>query len=232
MADYPSDTKKDLSQIVRGSSEAVEHSQPRVRRKSKYAGPNEEFLKALMNLGISRNAAEKGLYMTDNSTVDAAASWVLDNQDMPNLDEPFKDFVPALEALPFEKEYPLDEKTLSSPYKMVFVVNTELNMGVGKIAAQVGHAAIGLYKIMATQPQKYDHMLSQWDDFGATKIVLQGESTAHLFDIEELAKKAHIPHYLVHDAGKTQVSSGALTVIGLFGSSLEVGMLTGSLLLL
>lgn len=77
-----------------------------------------------------------------------------------------QDFVPALEALPFEKEYPLDEKTLSSPYKMVFVVNTELNMGVGKIAAQVGHAAIGLYKIMATQPQKYDHMLSQWDDFG------------------------------------------------------------------
>lgn len=59
MADYPSDTKKDLSQIVRGSSEAVEHSQPRVRRKSKYAGPNEEFLKALINLGISRNAAEK-----------------------------------------------------------------------------------------------------------------------------------------------------------------------------
>lgn len=77
-----------------------------------------------------------------------------------------QDFVPALEALPFEKEYPLDEKTLSSPYKMVFVVNTELNMGVGKIAAQVGHAAIGLYKIMASRPQKYDHMLSQWDDFG------------------------------------------------------------------
>ena len=44
-----------------------------------------------------------------------------------------------------------------------------------------------------------------WSTFRATKIVLQGESTAHLFDIEELAKKAHIPHYLVHDAGKTQV---------------------------
>lgn len=71
-----------------------------------------------------------------------------------------------------------------------------------------------------------------WSTFRATKIVLQGESTAHLFDIEELAKKAHIPHYLVHDAGKTQVSSGALTVIGLFGSSSELGMLTGSLLLL
>lgn len=41
--------------------------------------------------------------------------------------------------------------------------------------------------------------------FRATKIVLKGENTAHLFDLEELAKKAHIPYYLVHDAGKTQV---------------------------
>lgn len=49
---------------------------------------------------------------------------------------------------------------------MVFVVNTELNMGVGKIAAQVGHAAVGLYQILTSKPQKYDYMLSQWDDFG------------------------------------------------------------------
>lgn len=50
---------------------------------------------------------------------------------------------------------------------MVFVVNTELNMGVGKVAAQVGHAAVGLYKILSSQSQKYDHMLAQWDDFGS-----------------------------------------------------------------
>ena len=74
--------------------------------------------------------------------------------------------IPALEACPFEKTYPLDEKTIQSPYKMVFVVNTELNMGVGKVAAQVGHAAVGLYKILSSQSQKYDHMLAQWDDFG------------------------------------------------------------------
>jgi len=29
--------------------------------------------------------------------------------------------------------------------------------------------------------------------------------SAHLFDLEDLARKAHIPHYLVHDAGKNQV---------------------------
>ena len=60
MADTPADTKKDLSQVVSGSSEITEQVQPRSRRKSKYDGPNQEFLQMLMNdLGISRNAAEK-----------------------------------------------------------------------------------------------------------------------------------------------------------------------------
>ena len=60
MADTPEDTKKDLSQVVSGSSEITEQVQPRSRRKSKYDGPNQEFLQMLMNdLGISRNAAEK-----------------------------------------------------------------------------------------------------------------------------------------------------------------------------
>ena len=34
--------------------------------------------------------------MTDNSSVDAAASWVLDNQELPDLDEPFKVCVPFI----------------------------------------------------------------------------------------------------------------------------------------
>ena len=32
----------------------------------------------------------QALFMTDNSSVDAAASWVLDNQHLPDIDEPFK----------------------------------------------------------------------------------------------------------------------------------------------
>ena len=31
-------------------------------------------------------------------------------------------------------------------YKLVFLVRTDLGMGVGKIAAQVGHATLGAYK--------------------------------------------------------------------------------------
>ncbi|XP_068704994.1 probable peptidyl-tRNA hydrolase 2 [Montipora capricornis] len=218
---------------VYGPTEHTEQRLPRVRRRSQWEGPNEEFMKMLLDLGISKNAAEKALFMTDNSSVDAAASWVLDNQELPDLDEPFKsDSFPALEAHAFERSFPLDEMTTKSPYKMVFVVNTELQMGLGKIAAQVGHAAVGLYKILTAKPEKYDYMVSQWEDFGGTKIVLKGNNSAHLFDLEDLAQKAHIPYYLVHDAGKTQVAAGSLTVIGLFGSSSEVGTITGTLLLL
>jgi len=59
MADTPADTKKDLSQVVSGSSEIMEQAHPRSRRKSTYDGPNQEFLQMLMTLGISKNAAEK-----------------------------------------------------------------------------------------------------------------------------------------------------------------------------
>lgn len=51
-------------------------------------------------------------------------------------------------------------------YKMVFVVNCELDMGVGKIAAQVAHAALGLHRILLENPQKYGQMLMNWEQFG------------------------------------------------------------------
>ena len=57
MAEPPE--KKNLSQVIGGSSETRELATPRARSKSSYGGPNEEFLKLLLNLGISQNAAEK-----------------------------------------------------------------------------------------------------------------------------------------------------------------------------
>ena len=38
-----------------------------------------------------------------------------------------------------------------------------------------------------------------------TKIVLRGETTLQLQQLGEKAKSAGLPHYLVHDAGHTQV---------------------------
>ena len=37
------------------------------------------------------------------------------------------------------------------------------------------------------------------------KIVLKGLHAAHLFDLQDQSRKLHLPCYLVHDAGRTQV---------------------------
>lgn len=49
---------------------------------------------------------------------------------------------------------------------MVFVVNSELGMGLGKVGAQVGHAAVGLFRILMSDEFKYGRMLCAWEDSG------------------------------------------------------------------
>ena len=51
-------------------------------------------------------------------------------------------------------------------YKMVFVVNGSLDMGVGKVAAQVAHATLALYKIVIGNQQSYGEMMLAWEQFG------------------------------------------------------------------
>jgi len=70
-----------------------------------------------------------------------------------------------------QEDYDSDDSEEFSPdgvdfYKMVFVVNSELDMGVGKIAAQVAHAALGLHRQLLETPQKYGQMLMSWEQFG------------------------------------------------------------------
>ena len=98
-----------------------------------------------------------------------------------------------------------------APFKMVFCVNTELSMGKGKIAAQVGHAAIGCFRrATRTCPAA----LQAWERTGCAKIALK------CHDLERVAAAAaarDIPLYLVVDAGRTQIAAGSRTVLGLFG---------------
>ena len=117
-------------------------------------------------------------------------------------------------------------------YKMVFVVNSELDMGIGKTAAQVAHAALGINQVLLLNENKYGDSLLKWCEFGETKIVLKGDSTSHLIQLEKQAIELGLPAYLVQDAGKTQVAAGSTTVLGLFGRVDIVDAVTGSLRLL
>lgn len=114
----------------------------------------------------------KALYYTGNQSAEAAASYVFDNPDidvMPPLLKTKKTQKPHKKS-ENETESSSDDDDdedgeVTDTYKMVFVVNIALNMGVGKVAAQVAHAALGIYRLL----KEFDHMrgiLEEWENDG------------------------------------------------------------------
>ena len=100
----------------------------------------------------------------------------------------------------------------SSSYKMVIMVRSDLKMGIGKIAAQVGHAVLSSYK-MALTMNPVD--VAKWEDNGCAKIVLKVKDTTELMTIAENAKKDGLPVSIIQDAGLTQIEPGTVTVSGI-----------------
>lgn len=79
----------------------------------------------------------KALFITGNQSAEVAASFLFDNPDFNSCDP--RTLVEC--ELKTTKEEEDDKSSQSSEemdrYKMIFVVNMSLKMGVGKIAAQV-----------------------------------------------------------------------------------------------
>jgi PTH2 family peptidyl-tRNA hydrolase len=91
-------------------------------------------------------------------------------------------------------------------YKMVFLVRMDLKMGVGKIAAQVGHAVLGAYQNMEEQfetDSKAEELMSKWEESGQPKIVLKVDSSDQMLDLHKKCVNAGINTYIVQDAGRT-----------------------------
>ncbi|XP_044157475.1 probable peptidyl-tRNA hydrolase 2 [Bufo gargarizans] len=170
---------------------------------------NAQYLQQLKDLDIPEDEARKALILTGNVSAEEAAIFYFDSLENQNPDTD-------------------DDDTF---HKMVFVVNMELSMGVGKIAAQVGHGAVGLYQLLLTD-SKTKEMAEKWDEYGAKKIVLQGASTSHLLELQALALSLDLPTYLVQDAGRTQIAVGSRTVLAIMGEEEMVNKVTGKLKLL
>jgi len=97
--------------------------------------------------------------------------------------------------------------------KLVMVVNEELKMTKGKIAAQCGHAVYGLTKKLR---KKHLALLQQWEACGQPKIALKGDGgVSQLKALMEAAAEANIPVHVVCDAGRTQIAAGSQTVLAL-----------------
>jgi peptidyl-tRNA hydrolase, PTH2 family len=95
--------------------------------------------------------------------------------------------------------------------KLVLVVNADLGMGSGKIAAQCCHATLALYQSLEG---KHRNVLRQWEAEGQKKIALKSKES-EMNGLLALAEKQRLPCYLVSDAGRTQVKQGAHTVLAI-----------------
>lgn len=117
--------------------------------------------------------------------------------------------------------------------KMVLVVRTDLKMGSGKIASQCAHAAISLYDTALKSGNSA--VLHHWLSHGQPKIVLRVDKDCEnsLKKLYENAKNTGLNACLVHDAGRTQIENGSMTVLGI-GPNLsdDVDKITSNLKLL
>lgn len=120
-------------------------------------------------------------------------------------------------------------RSLGSP-KLICVVNHGLKMGKGKIAAQVGHAAV---KAALFTSSSDPAMFEAWLNTGQSKVVLKAPHADALEGLMEKARKAGVKAHQVHDAGRTQIPSGSFTVLALGPAQEdELEALTGHLKLL
>jgi|SRR5580704_16227510 PTH2 family peptidyl-tRNA hydrolase len=114
--------------------------------------------------------------------------------------------------------------------KQVMVVRTDLEMGKGKIAAQVAHAAL-------ESAEESMHMRTSWyQDWksqGQAKIVLKGTSDAQLHELFKKARSMGLPSSLIQDAGRTQLEPGTVTCLGIGPAPVDlIDKITGQLKLL
>ena len=73
--------------------------------------------------------------------------------------------------------------------KMVFAVRTDLKMGKGKIAAQCGHACLGVYESAKRRDSDYwQRSMSDWQESGTKKICLKVKTEDELVEIYKNAK--------------------------------------------
>ena len=115
-------------------------------------------------------------------------------------------------------------------HKLVCIVDASLKMGKGKIAAQVGHlcmdVALGLER-------NNSYLLDVWTRRGQAKVVLKASDSDELGQLIEHAKEANLLTWSIRDAGRTQIPSGSMTVVGIGPAPIDqVDVVTGHLKLL
>ena len=97
-------------------------------------------------------------------------------------------------------------------FKQVIIVRRDVNMGTGKIAAQVAHAAVmGAEKVKTLRREWFN----SWFAAGQAKVVVKVKNIEELMDVRKRAEELRLPVVHVQDSGLTQIPTGTITCIGI-----------------
>lgn len=109
-------------------------------------------------------------------------------------------------------------------------VRRDLDMGKGKIAVQVGHAAI---TVAEETRRQHPDWWREWFHEGQAKVVVKVNSESDLLDLKRGAEELGLASAIIHDSGLTQVEPGTPTCVGIGPAPAElVDKITGELPLL
>lgn len=97
-------------------------------------------------------------------------------------------------------------------------------MSPGKLAAQTAHASL-----LAYDKADKDH-IDEWKRSGTTKVVLGVYSEHHALQLYKLAVSRYLPATLIVDEGRTEVTPGTITGLGIGPAPAEqIDEITGHL---
>ena len=111
--------------------------------------------------------------------------------------------------------------------KQVIVIRKDIEMSLGKSIAQACHASIGSYENTSQA------IIKAWRGEGQKKVVLEVNSKKEIIELKNKAKKLGVSHFLVKDAGMTELEPGTITALGIGPDKEEsINKITGSVKLL
>ena len=119
---------------------------------------------------------------------------------------------------------------MESELKQVILIRTDLEMGKGKIAAQVAHASV---EASLKTLKRKRNLFYAWHRIGMKKSVLKVKNEEELLNFRNEAKKKRIITALIVDAGHTQIKEGTITCLAIGPDKEEIiDEITGDLKLL
>ena len=117
-----------------------------------------------------------------------------------------------------------------SEYKQIIAVRRDLKMGKGKLAAQVGHAAVSAAE---EARKKHPRWWQAWLKEGQCKVAVKVKSLTELLELQREAIQMKLPYSRITDRGLTQLPPSTVTCLGIGPApSIQIDKITGKLPLL